>query len=152
MEKFGGSALFFEDENMSVSSIKEHGDDLIGYNVVISRNNFGNADDDEGAGRLFSEAKVFTVIAESYGAAFKKSLIESSVAAFEMDKKDIRSIFRTFGEKECECFLILMDENTVKIKLVAGSLSKSYLVTLSEKDKEMLSDEWKNKALYKGSF
>lgn len=148
MEKFGGSAFFFDAENMSVDSIKEKGDELIGYKVAIARNNFGTGEGSKEAGRIFRENKIFTVFAESFGGDFKKSLLENGVAALEMDKKDIQSIFRTFRDKDCECFLILLDENEAKVKLVAGSLSKSYLINLSEKDKVVLGEEWKKRALY----
>ena len=46
--------------------------------------------------------------------------------AVEMDRKSVDDMFRTFASKDTECQIKQGDDGTWKVKLIAGSLSKSY--------------------------
>ena len=61
--------------------------------------------------------------------------------AIEMDKKSIDDMFRTFSEKDTECKIVINDDGTAKVKLIAGSLSKSYPFTLEGFEKALVEKE-----------
>ena len=64
--------------------------------------------------------------------------------AIEMDKKSIEDMFRTFADKDTECKVVFNEEEgTAKVKLIAGSLSKSYPFKLDDFEKALVEkDGW----------
>ena len=61
--------------------------------------------------------------------------------AIEMDKKSIEDMFRTFEDKDTECKIVINDDGTQKVKLIAGSLSKSYPFKLEGFEKALIEKE-----------
>jgi len=72
---------------------------------------------------------------------FKKAMKTNNLLVVDIDKKTIEDIFRTFSQKDSECFVVLTDEGTSKIKLMSGSLSKSYAFNLEDFSKNLLEDD-----------
>ena len=63
--------------------------------------------------------------------------------AIEIDRKSIDDMFRTFADKDTECKIVLNDDETAKVKLIAGSLSKSYQFKLDDFEKALVqNDGW----------
>ena len=63
--------------------------------------------------------------------------------AIEMDKKSIEDMFKTFSDKDTECKVVFNDDGTAKVKLIAGSLSKSYPFKLDDFEKALVeNDGW----------
>ena len=61
--------------------------------------------------------------------------------ALESDRKSVDDMFRTFADKDTECKVVINDDGTAKIKLIAGSLSKSYPFKLDDFEKALLEKE-----------
>ena len=50
-------------------------------------------------------------------------------------------MFRTFADKDTECKIVINDDDTAKVKLIAGSLSKSYPFKLEGFEKALIEKE-----------
>ena len=61
--------------------------------------------------------------------------------AIEMDRKSIEDMFKTFADKDTECKIVFNDDGTAKVKLIAGSLSKSYPFKLDDFEKALIEKE-----------
>ena len=48
---------------------------------------------------------------------------------------------KTFADKETECKIVINDDGTAKVKLIAGSLSKSYPFNLDDFEKALVEKE-----------
>lgn len=70
-------------------------------------------------------------------------MFNNGLMAVEMDKKSIADMFHTFADKDTECKVVINDDGTAKVKLIAGSLSKSYPFTLDEFEQALVEkDGW----------
>jgi 3-isopropylmalate/(R)-2-methylmalate dehydratase small subunit len=61
--------------------------------------------------------------------------------AIELNKKDIEDMFHTFADKDTECNIVMNDDGTAKVKLISGSLSKSYHFRLDGFEKALVENE-----------
>ena len=59
----------------------------------------------------------------------------------EIDRKSLADMFRTFASKDTECKIVINDDGTAKVKLIAGSLSKSYPFELDDAAKSILAND-----------
>ena len=57
---------------------------------------------------------------------FRDAAEKENIPVISLDKKSIEDIFRTFADKDSEAAVITNDDGTRKVKLISGSLSKSY--------------------------
>ena len=73
--------------------------------------------------------------------AFRQNMYNCGLLAIELDKKSIEEIFRTFANKDTDCKIVINDDGTYKVKLIAGSLSKSYPFKLGEFEKNLIETE-----------
>ena len=65
----------------------------------------------------------------------------NDILSIEMDRKSLADMFHTFGDKDTECKVVINDDGTAKVKLYAGSLSKSYPFQIGETDSPILEKE-----------
>jgi 3-isopropylmalate/(R)-2-methylmalate dehydratase small subunit len=68
-------------------------------------------------------------------------MFNCGLLAVEMDKKSIDDMFHTFADKDSECKIVQNEDGTAKVKLIAGSLSKSYPFKLDDFEKALVEDE-----------
>ncbi len=112
--------------------------DVAGKKVIITRENFGCGTEREHAPWALEVNGINTVVATTFAKSFKQNMFSNNLLAIEMDKKSIADMFRTFADKDCECKVVLNDDGTAKVKLIAGSLSKSYPFKLDDSQKNLL--------------
>jgi 3-isopropylmalate/(R)-2-methylmalate dehydratase small subunit len=167
MRKFGGNVLFLDrsdintDEIIPAKYLTEASkqalkpyllEDLVlegfdpkadipGKKIIITRDNFGCGSSREHAPWALEANGIHAVIASGFARIFRQNMFNCGMLAVELDKKSIDDIFRTFGDKDADCSVIVNEDNTAKVKIVSGSLSKSYHFNLDSFEKALLEDE-----------
>lgn len=165
MKQFGGNVLFLDRSNISTDEIipakQEAGtdnakaglfknlslpnfssaDDVSGKKLIITRENFGAGDNAETAVNALKDNGIYGVIVSTMALEFKKAMKEGKLLVVDIDKKTIEDMFRIFSQKDTECFIVLTDEGISKLKLMSGSLSKSYIFNIEDFSKTLLEDE-----------
>ena len=125
MDKVGGKVAFIDKSDVTTDELIPA--NYIAEQVIISRDNFGCGETaDEAIVSLKNQgicAIVLSNIADEFDVAAKKG----NMIIVNLDKKSIEDMFHTFGDKDTEASIIYNDDNTAKVKLISGSLSKSYL-------------------------
>ena len=117
--------------------------DVAGSRVIITRENFGCGAAREGAAAALEVSGLFTVVAPTFAKTFRQDMFANNVMAVEIDRKSLADMFRTFANKDTECKIVINDDGTAKVKLIAGSLSKSYPFELDDAQKALLAkDNW----------
>lgn len=169
MKTFGGSVLFLDRSDINTDEIipakyltentkqalkpylledlKLEGfnskTDLIGKKVIITRENFGCGSSREHAPWALEVNGIYTVVAPNFARIFRQNMFNCGMMAIEMDKKSVADMFKTFADKDTECKVVLNDDGTAKVKLIAGSLSKSYMFKLDDFEKSLVEkDGW----------
>ena len=84
---------------------------------------------------------IYTVIAVNFARIFRQNMFNCGLLALDMNKKDIDDMFRTFASKDTQCKIEQKEDGTWKVKLIAGSLSKSYPFTLEGFEKALIENE-----------
>lgn len=166
MKQFGGNVLFLDRSDIKtdeiIPAIDEAGtngevenntlfqnlslenfsslDDVPGKNLIITRENFGTGDNADLAANALKNSGIYAVIVSTIAPEFKKAMKNADLIVVDIDKKTIEDIFRIFSQKDSECYIVLNDEGSSKIKLVSGSLSKSYVFILEDFAKNLLED------------
>lgn len=115
--------------------------DIPGKKVIITRENFGCGSSREHAPWALEVNGIYVVIASNFARIFRQNMYNCGLLAIELDKKSIEEIFRTFANKDTDCKIIINDDGTFKVKLIAGSLSKSYPFKLGEFEKNLIETE-----------
>ena len=115
--------------------------DVAGTRVIITRENFGCGTAREHTANALEASGLFTVVAPTFAKPFKQDMAASSIMAIEIDRKSLADMFRTFANKDTECKIVINDDDTAKVKLIAGSLSKSYPFQLDEAQKALLAND-----------
>lgn len=117
--------------------------DIIGKKVIITKENFGCGSSREHAPWALEVNGIYTVIAPNFARIFRQSMFNCGMMAIELPKKDVEDMFRTFSDKETTCKISLNDDGSAKVKLIAGSLSKSYIFRLDGFEKALIeNDGW----------
>ena len=117
--------------------------DVAGNRVIITKENFGCGTAREQAAQALESSGLFTVVAPTFAKAFRQDMVANAIMAVEIDRKSLADMFRTFASKDTECKIVINDDGTAKVKLIAGSLSKSYPFQLGEAEKTLLAnDNW----------
>ena len=169
MKKFGGSVLFLNRSDINTDEIipakyltentkqalkpylledlKLDGfdpkTDIAGKRVIITRENFGCGSSREHAPWALEANGIYCVIATNFARIFRQNMYNCGLLALDMGKKDIEDMFRTFADKETECNIMEKEDGTWKVKLIAGSLSKSYPFKLDGFEKALIeNDGW----------
>ncbi len=152
MKQFGGSVLFLDRSDINTDEIipakylteisktalkpylledlKLDGfnpkTDIIGKKVIITRENFGCGSSREHAPWALEVNDINVVVAVNFARIFRQNMYNCGMLAIDMDKNSIDDMFRSFADKETEAKIVFNDDGTAKVKLIAGSLSKSY--------------------------
>ena len=79
--------------------------------------------------------------APGFAKPFRQEMFSNSIMAIEIDRKSLADMFRTFANKDAECKIVINDDGTAKVKLIAGSLSKSYPFELNDDEKNLLAND-----------
>ncbi len=115
--------------------------DVPGKKVIITRDNFGCGSSREHAPWALEVNGIYVVVAVNFARIFRQNMYNCGLLAVEMDKKSVDDMFRTFAEKDTECKIVFNDDGTAKVKLIAGSLSKSYPFKLEGFEKALVEKE-----------
>lgn len=115
--------------------------DISGKKVIITRENFGCGSSREHAPWALEVNGIYAVVAVNFARIFRQNMYNCGMLAIELDKKSIEDMFRTFAEKDTECKIIFNDDGTAKVKLIAGSLSKSYPFKIGDFEKALIENE-----------
>ncbi|MDE6773550.1 MAG: 3-isopropylmalate dehydratase small subunit [Treponemataceae bacterium] len=115
--------------------------DLKDKKVIITRDNFGCGSSREHAPWALEANGIYCVIAANFARIFRQNMYNCGLLALDMSKKDIEDMFRTFADKDTECKIVINDDDTAKVKLIAGSLSKSYPFKLDGFEKALVEKE-----------
>ena len=100
--------------------------DIPGKSIIITRENFGCGSSREHAPWALEVNGINAVVAVNFARIFRQNMYNCGMMAIELNKKDIEDMFHTFADKDTECNIIMNDDGTAKVKLISGSLSKSY--------------------------
>ncbi|MDR3311813.1 MAG: 3-isopropylmalate dehydratase small subunit [Spirochaetaceae bacterium] len=104
--------------------------DAAGAGVVIARENFGCGSSREHAPWALEVNGIHAVIAPSFARIFRQNMFNGGLLAAELKETDVDDMFKTFAALPTECKITVNNDGSAKAKLIAGSLSKSYLFTL----------------------
>jgi 3-isopropylmalate/(R)-2-methylmalate dehydratase small subunit len=115
--------------------------DIAGKRVIISRENFGCGSSREHAPWALEVNGIHVVVAVNFARIFRQNMYNCGLLAIEMDKKSMDDMFHTFADKETDCKIVFNDDGTAKVKLIAGSLSKSYPFRLEGFEKALVENE-----------
>ncbi|MCQ2610187.1 MAG: 3-isopropylmalate dehydratase small subunit [Treponema sp.] len=115
--------------------------DIPGKKVIITRDNFGCGSSREHAPWALEVNGIYVVVATNFARIFRQNMYNCGMLAIELDKKSIEDMFHTFADKDTECKIVINDDDTAKVKLIAGSLSKSYPFKLEGFEKALIENE-----------
>ena len=115
--------------------------DIPGKKVIITRENFGCGSSREHAPWALEVNGIDIVIAPNFARIFRQNMFNCGMLAVELPEKDIDDMFRSFADKDTECKIVINDDDTAKVKLIAGSLSKSYPFKLEGFEKALIEKE-----------
>ncbi|MBO5691882.1 MAG: 3-isopropylmalate dehydratase small subunit [Spirochaetaceae bacterium] len=117
--------------------------DVPGKKVIITRENFGCGSSREHAPWALEVNGINVVVAPNFARIFRQNMYNCGMLAVELPARDIEDIFHTFADKDTECAIIINDDDTAKVKLISGSLSKSYIFRLAGFEKALIeNDGW----------
>ncbi len=129
-------------ENLKIDGFNSQ-TDVAGCRVIITRENFGCGTAREHTAQALESSSIFTVVAPTFAKPFRQDMSASGIFGVEIDRKSLADMFRTFASKDTECKIVINDDGTAKVKLIAGSLSKSYPFQLDDAAKALLeNDSW----------
>lgn len=115
--------------------------DILGKKVIITRENFGCGSSREHAPWALEVNGIYVVVATNFARIFRQNMYNCGMLAIEMDKKSIEDMFAKFADKDTECKIVINDDGTAKVKLIAGSLSVSYKFRLDGFEKALIENE-----------
>lgn len=111
--------------------------------IIVANKNFGCGSSREHAPWALEVNGIYTVVAPNFARIFRQNMFNNGLMAIEIDKKSIADMFHTFADKDTECKIVINDDGTAKVKLIAGSLSKSYPFHLDDFEKALVEkDGW----------
>ena len=109
--------------------------------IIVANKNFGCGSSREHAPWALEVNGIYVVVATNFARIFRQNMFNCGLLAIEMDKKSIADMFKTFADKDTECKIVINDDGTAKVKLIAGSLSKSYPFKLDDFEKALIEKE-----------
>lgn len=165
--KFNGLVLFLKKDGISADLIldpKYHGETaenakshllenagipgldaeiIADSKVFIAKDDFGINCTSSKAAEAMAANGTACVVASEIDKDFRDSLESNYILPLDLDKKSIADMFRTFENKDTECKIEQKEDGSWKLKLIAGSLSKSYIIRVEGASKEMIeSGKW----------
>lgn len=124
MEKINGTAAFYDKSAVTADEILARG--YTGGKIIFGKDDFGCGDNAEETVKMLKNNGVLRVVVMSAASTFIDAAEKETIPVITLDKKSIEDIFRTFADKDSEAAVITNDDGTRKVKLISGSLSKSY--------------------------
>jgi len=124
MEKINGTAAFYDKPAVTAEEIFARG--YTGGKIIFGKDDFGCGDKAEETVKMLKNNGVLRIVVMSADAGFHDAAEKENIPVIALDKKSIEDIFRTFADKDSEAAVITNDDGTRKVKLISGSLSKSY--------------------------
>jgi len=124
MEKINGTAAFYDQSSVTAEAIIAKG--YTGGKIVFGKEDFGGGENADEAVKMLKNNGILRVVVSGVAASFKEAAEKEHLAVIVLDKKSIDDIYRTFADKDSEAAVITNDDGTRKVKLISGSLSKSY--------------------------
>ncbi|MCR4941148.1 MAG: hypothetical protein K5930_13765 [Treponemataceae bacterium] len=124
MEKINGTAAFYDQSAVTSDEIVARG--YTGGKIVFGKDDFGGGENAAEAVKMLKNNGVLNVVVTSAAPDFREAAEKGTLPLVTLDKKSIDDIFRTFADKDSEAAVITNDDGTRKVKLISGSLSKSY--------------------------
>lgn len=115
--------------------------DVAGKRVIITKENFGCGAEKPQAAVALAVNSLHLVVSAGIAKSFRQAMYANDILSIEMDKKSLADMFHTFADKDTDCKVVINDDGTAKVKLYAGSLSKSYPFQIGETDKPILDKE-----------
>ena len=112
--------------------------DIAGKKVIITRENFGCGSSREHAPWALEVNGIYVVIAVNFARIFRQNMYNCGMLAVDMDRNSVDDMFHTFAQKDTECKIVINDDGTAKVKLIAGSLSTSYPFKLDGFEKALV--------------
>ena len=109
--------------------------------IIVADKNFGCGSSREHAPWALEVNGIYVVVATNFARIFRQNMYNCGMLAIEMDRKSIEDMFKTFADKDTECKIVFNDDGTAKVKLIAGSLSKSYPFKLDDFEKALIEKE-----------
>ena len=109
--------------------------------IMIGGANFGCGSSREHAPWALEVNDIFTVIAPNFARIFRQNMYNCGMMAIDMAAEKVDDMFRTFADKDTDCKIVMNDDGTAKVKLIAGSLSKSYEFRLDGFEKALVEHE-----------
>ena len=99
--------------------------------IMVANKNFGCGSSREHAPWALEVNGINVVVAPNFARIFRQNMYNCGMLAIELSERDVEDIFHTFADKDTECAIIINDDDTAKVKLISGSLSKSYIFRLA---------------------
>lgn len=124
MEKINGNAAFYNQSAVTADEIIARG--YTGGKIIFGKDDFGGGEKADEAVKMLKNNGVLSVVVSGANEAFAGAAENEKLSVISLDKKSIEDIFRTFADKDSEAAVITNDDGTKKVKLISGSLSKSY--------------------------
>lgn len=124
MTKFGGKAAFIDKSNVTTDELIPA--NYIAEQVIIARDNFGCGETADEAVESLKNQGICAVVLSSITCEFDTAAKNGNLAIVNLDTKSIEDMFHTFADKDTDASIIHNDDGTAKVKLISGSLSKSY--------------------------
>ena len=111
--------------------------------IMVANKNFGCGSSREHAPWALEVNGINVVVAPNFARIFRQNMYNCGMLAIELSERDVEDIFHTFADKDTECAIIINDDDTAKVKLISGSLSKSYIFRLAGFEKALIeNDGW----------
>ena len=124
MEKINGNAAFYNQQAVTADEIIARG--YTGGKIIFGKDDFGAGEKADEAVKMLKNNGVLSVVVSGANEAFASAAENEKLSVISLDKRSIEDIFRTFADKDSEAAVITNDDGTKKVKLISGSLSKSY--------------------------
>lgn len=124
MNKIGGSAFFVDISGLSADDVLLM--KFFGEKVMVVRDNFCIAGDLDAALLCLKNAGFNSIITTGSVEAYRNKAVDYGIETISVDGKSLEDMFHTFKDKDTEISFSYTEENYLKIKLISGSLSKSY--------------------------
>jgi len=127
-------------ENLKIEGFNPQ-TDVAGKKVIIARENFGCGAERDKAPWALEVNGINTVVAPTFSKTFRPHLFSNNIMGIEIDRKSLADMFHTFADKDTECKVVLNEDGTAKVKLIAGSLSKSYQFNVDDSEKALFAKD-----------
>jgi 3-isopropylmalate/(R)-2-methylmalate dehydratase small subunit len=122
-------------EDLKLPGFDPKGEKTKASRVIVSRANFGCGSSREHAPWVFEVNRITTVIAESFARIFRQNMFNCGMAAVELPKEKIDSLFRY---ADCPDAMIDVDMERQVVSIKGGGKEESFSFEVSPFDKALV--------------